>query len=54
MSEYISWHLFSKHNKTYWKTHRKGKEIIVGYNPDTSIFMRIMVFILKIIPEKLI
>ena len=54
MSEYISWHLFSKHNKTYWKTHRKGKEIIVSHSPDTSIFMRIMAFILKIVPEKLI
>ena len=44
----------SKHNKTYWKTNRKGKEIIVGHSPDTSIFMRIMAFMLKIIPEKLI
>ena len=54
MSEYISWKLYTENGKTYWKTYRNGKEIVKGHIPDTSIFMRIVTFILKIVPEKLI
>ncbi len=54
MSEYISWHLYTKDGKTYWKTYRNGKEITKSHIPDTSLLMRIMAFVLKIVPEKLI
>lgn len=54
MSEYISWKLYTENGKTYWKTYRDGKEIVKSHIPDTSIFMRIVTFILKIVPEKLI
>lgn len=54
MSEYISWKLYAENGKTYWKTHRNGKEIVKSHIPDTSLFMRIVTFILKIVPEKLI
>lgn len=54
MSEYISWKLYAKNNKVYWKTYRNGKEIVKGHIPDTSLLMRIVTFILKIVPEKLI
>lgn len=54
MSEYVSWHLYSKNNKTYWETHRNGKLITKSYSPDTTFLMRFMTFILKIVPEKLI
>lgn len=54
MSEYISWRLYYKNNKTYWQTIRNGKEVTKSYSPDTSLLMRIVTFILKIVPEKLI
>lgn len=54
MSEYISWKLYAKNNKVYWKTYRNGKEIVKGHIPDTSLLMRIVTFVLKIVPEKLI
>lgn len=54
MSEYISWHLYSKNGTTYWQTIRNGKEIRKSYCPDTTLLMRTMTFILKFVPEKLI
>ena len=54
MSEYISWKLYAKNNKVYWKTYRNSKEIVKGHIPDTSLLMRIVTFVLKIVPEKLI
>lgn len=54
MSEYISWKLYAKNGKTYWKTYRNGKEIVKSHIPDTSLLMHIVTFILKIVPEKLI
>ena len=45
---------FTAHGKTYWKTYRNGKEITKSHIPDTSLLMRIMAFVLKIVPEKLI
>ena len=54
MSEYISWKLYAENGKTYWKTYRNGKEIIKSHIPDTSLLMRIVTFVLKIVPEKLI
>ena len=54
MSEYISWKLYPENGKTYWKTYRNGKEIIKNHIPDTSLLMRIVTFVLKLVPEKLI
>ncbi len=54
MSEYVSWHLYAKNNKVFWETYRRGKKITKSYSPDTTLLLRFMTFLLKIVPEKLI
>lgn len=54
MSEYVSWHLFEDNGNTKWKTNKNGKEITATHCPDTSIIKRLVTFLLKLVPEKLI
>lgn len=58
MKEYMndkkSWQVFLINNKPYWRTIRQGKEIITNICPDTSLGQRMLMEILKVVPERLL
>ena len=54
MNDYISWHLINDNNSVKWTTLREGKRITKGHSPDTNIFLRGLLHLLRFIPEKLI
>lgn len=54
MSEFISWKLVNIDGKTFWKTKRNGKTVTTSHSPDTSLFMRGLMILMRIVPEKLI
>lgn len=58
MKEYMndkkSWQVFLIGNKPYWRTIRQGKEIITNICPDTSLGQRMLMEILKVVPERLL
>lgn len=58
MKEYMndkkSWQVFLIGNKPYWRTIRHGKEIITNICPDTTLGQRMLMEILKVVPERLL
>lgn len=54
MNEYLSWHLINDNGTVKWTTLREAKRITVKHSPDTNIFTRGLLGILRFIPEKLI